>query len=101
MTKLNESNQLSSNTCCWLRNDVCNLRKGDLDELETTVKSVLRRERFHGRQSSDERLYSKRNKGGRGLKSFKGVYDETKARVACYTAAATNELIRVAWRNEI
>ena len=38
--------------------NVCNLEKGDLDELDMTVKSVLRREGFHGRQSSDERLYS-------------------------------------------
>ena len=38
--------------------NVCNLGKGDLDELDMTVKSVLRREGFHGRQSSDERLYS-------------------------------------------
>ena len=80
--------------------NVCNLGKGDLDELDMTVKSVLRREGFHGRQSSDERLYLKRNEGGRGLKSFKEVYDETKTRVACYMAAATNEWIRVAWRNE-
>ena len=80
--------------------NVCNLGKGDLEELAMTVKSVLRREGFHGRQSSDERLYSKRNECGRGLKSFKEVYDETKTRVACYMAAARNKLIRVAWRNE-
>ena len=53
--------------------NVCNLWKGDLKELDTTVKSVLRREGFHGRQSSDERLYSKRNDGGRRLKSFRGL----------------------------
>ena len=34
--------------------NICNLGKGDLDELDMTVKSLLRRERFHGRQSSDE-----------------------------------------------
>ena len=32
--------------------------------------------------------------------SFKQVYDETRTRVACQMAAATNEWIRVAWRNE-
>ena len=53
--------------------NVCNLGKGNLDELDMTVKNVLRREGFHRRQSSDERLYLKRNKGGRGLKSFKEV----------------------------
>ena len=52
----------------YVMND-CNLGKGDLDELDMTVKSVL--------QSSDERLYLKRNEGGRGLKSFNKFYDET------------------------
>ena len=55
-----------------------------------TVKSVLWREGFQGRHSSDERLYLKRNKGGRGLKSVKEVYNETKT-MACYMAAAINE----------
>ena len=50
--------------------NVCNYGKGELDELDKIVKSVLRREGFHGRQSSDERLYSKRIHGGKGLKSF-------------------------------
>ena len=58
------------------------------------VKSVLRREGFH------ERLYLKRNEGGRGLKSFKEVYDETKITGACYMAVATNKWIRVVWKNE-
>ena len=49
--------------------NVCNLGKRDLDELDMTVKSVLRREIFHGRQSIDYitivyRLYSKRKEGG-------------------------------------
>ena len=61
--------------------NVCNLGKGE-------------------RQSSDERLYSKRSKGGRGFKSFKEVYDETKTRVACYMAAAKSEWIRISWGNE-
>ena len=60
--------------------NICNLGKGELDELDMTVKNALRREGFHGRQSSYERLYSKRNEGGIGLKSFKEVYDETKTR---------------------
>ena len=76
------------------------LEKGELDELDKIVKSVLRREGFHGRQSSDERLYSKRIDGGRGLKSFKEGYDETKTRVACYMALSTNKWIQLAWKNE-
>lgn len=31
-----------------------NLGKGDLDELDKIMKSVLQREKFHGRQPSDE-----------------------------------------------
>ena len=47
------------------------------------------------------RYYIQREtKGGRGLKSFKEAYSETKIWVACYMAAATNKLIRVAWNNE-
>ena len=57
--------------------NVCNLGKGELVELANIVKSVLRREGFHGRQSSDEKLFTNRREGGRGLKSFKEVYDET------------------------
>ena len=81
--------------------NVCHLGKNELDELDKLVKNVLRREGFHGRQSSDERLYTKRTEGGRGLKSFKEVYDETRTRVACYMATSTNEWIAAAWRNEI
>ena len=69
--------------------NVCHLGKNELDELDKLVKNVLRREGFHGRQSSDERLYTKRTEGGRGLKSFKEVYDETRTRVACYMATST------------
>ena len=81
--------------------NVCHLGKNELDKLDKLVKNVLRREGFHGRQSSDERLYTKRTEGGRGLKSFKEVYDETRTRVACYMATSTNEWIAAAWRNEI
>ena len=81
--------------------NVVNLGKGDLDELNKIVKGVLQKEGFHGRQSSDERLYTKTSDGDRGLKSFKEVYDETKTWVACYMATSINEWIRLAWRNEI
>ena len=52
-------------------------------------------------QSSNERDYNmKRKYGGRGLKSFKEVYSETKVRVACYITASTDKRIQTAWRNE-
>ena len=81
--------------------NVCHLGKNELDELHKLMKNVLQREGFHGRQSSDERLYTKRTEGGRGLKSFKEVYDETRTIAACYMATSTNEWIAAAWRNEI
>ena len=80
--------------------NVCNFRKGDLEELDKIVKTALRKQGFHGKQASDERLYEKRDDGARGLKSFKEVYDVTKVRVACYIATSNNEWIKVAWRNE-
>ena len=48
----------------------------------------------------DKRLYSKRSEGGRELRTWKEVYDETKTRVAYYMATATNGWTRAAWRNE-
>ena len=42
------------------------------------VKRLLWREGFHGRQSSNKRLYSKRDEGGREWKSLKEAYSETK-----------------------
>ena len=53
------------------------------------------------RQSSDERLFTNRQEGGRGLKSFKEVWDESKTRVACYMSTSTDEWIKVAWKNEM
>ena len=79
----------------------CNFGKDELDELDKIVKSALSREGFHGRQSSDERLFTNGREGSRGLKSFKEVYDETHTRVACYMATSTGEWIKVAWKNEM
>ena len=53
-----------------------------------------------GRQSSDERLCMKRSTGGRGLKSLREVFEETRLRVACYMATAENKWIKAAWRLE-
>ena len=80
--------------------NMCNLRRGDIEELHMIVKNALRKEGLHGKQASDEGLYEKRVNSGRGLKSFKEVYDETKVRVACYMAMSNNEWIKVSWRNE-
>jgi hypothetical protein len=47
--------------------NVCNLRKGDIEELDMIVKTALRKEGFHEKQASDERLYAKREDGGSGF----------------------------------
>jgi len=49
----------------------------------------------------NERLYTNRKAGSRGLKSFREVYDETKTRVACYMATCTNEWICAVWKSEM
>ncbi len=54
-----------------------------------------------GRQACDERLYVKREKGGRGLKSLRDTYKETRLRVACYMAKSPNRWIEAAWRREM
>ena len=102
---LNDGNLMKAINCRVIPVDgyimnVCNLRKGDLEQLDKSVKAILRDKGFHGRQASDERLYMKRVDSGRGLKSFKEVYDETKVRVACYMDTSTNIWIKAAWAYE-
>ena len=53
-----------------------------------------------GKQASDEQLYLKREKDGRGLKSLRDTYKETRLRVACYMAKSTSQWIEAAWRRE-
>ncbi len=52
--------------------NVCNLRKGDIGELDMIVKTAFRKEGFHGKQTSDERVYAKREDGGRGMEKLQG-----------------------------
>ena len=70
--------------------------KEELLELDQIIKRQVRRNNMLGRQSSDERLYLKREEGGRGLKSLRDVYKETKLRVACYMAMSQSEWIQAA-----
>ena len=62
---------------------MCNLRKGEEEDLYNIVKMMLKKEGCHGRKASDERLYRKREDGGRGLENYKEVYYKIKVRVAC------------------
>ena len=42
-----------------------------------------------------------REKGGRGLKSLRDVYKETRLHVACYMAKSNNRWIETAWTREM
>ena len=43
--------------------NICDFRKGDFEDLDKIVKIVLRSKKFLRRQSSNERLYAKRENG--------------------------------------
>ena len=49
-----------------------------------------------GQQASDERLHMKRKDGGRGLKSLREVYEETRLPVGCYMFVSDNRWIKKA-----
>ena len=80
--------------------NVCKMTKGELNELDQIVKRELRKSNMLGKQASDKRLYPKRDQGGRGLKSMRDVYAETRTRVACYMCKSNNKWIQVAWQRE-
>ena len=61
--------------------NVCTFTKQKLDELDKAIKKILRDNKLHGRQASDEQLYMRRENGGRGLRNMKDLYEETKVRV--------------------
>ena len=80
--------------------NVCKFTVAELKELDQIIKKELQVKNMLGRQASDERLYLKRERGGRGLKSTRDAYRETRLRVACYMAKSTNRWIREAWKRE-
>ena len=53
-----------------------------------------------GKQSRDEKLYPRREDGGRGINSLKDIYKETRLRVACYMACLENKWISAGWRRK-
>ena len=64
--------------------NVCDFNQKQINDLDKLIKKAL-----HDKEcmvASDERLYLKVEDEGRGLKSMKGVQEDTKARVACYMA---------------
>ena len=82
-TSLNDENFVKAINCRVIPGaryimNVCKLSKCDIKKLDKIVKSVLRKEGYLRNQASDERLYGRREEGGRGLKRFREVYDEMK-----------------------
>jgi len=77
--------------------NVCKISETDLEELDMAVKRKLRNKNFHGRLCSDERLYMDRMVGGRGLKSIKEMYIETKTRIVCYLSLSENFWMNQVW----
>ena len=80
--------------------NICRFNISELKELDQTVKRELRGKNMLGKQASDERLYLKREKVGRGLKSLRDTYKQKGLRVACYMVKLTNQWIEAAWRRE-
>ena len=80
--------------------NVCDFNQKQLEEFDMLIQRALREKGMHGRQASDERLYMKNCDGGRGLKSMKDVYEDTKVRIACYMAYKNSPWIEVAWESE-
>ena len=76
--------------------NVCNFSEVEVNKLDQIIKTELRSNNMLGRQSSGERSYLKRKVGGRGLKSLRIAYKETKMKLACYMATSESKWIRVA-----
>ena len=78
--------------------NVCKFNGGELKELDEVIKHDLSLNNILGKQSSDERLYLRREDGGTETKSLKDIYKETRLRVACNMACSKNKWISTAWR---
>ena len=65
---------------------MCKFSNRELKELDQVIKWEMRSSNILGKQGSDERLYLKREDGGRGINSMRDVYQEMRLRVASYMA---------------
>ena len=95
--------------------NVCKFSKGELNGLDQIIKRELRSnqmlgnqtsndrlylKREDGNQASNDRLYLKREDGGRESKSMRNVYKETRLQVVCYMSKSENRWIQATWRRE-
>ena len=79
---------------------MCDKKRRTRRTRQNGKRYTARKKKFYGRQASDERLYMRREEGGKGLVSFKDVYARTEVTVACYMAASTDKWIKAVWANE-
>ena len=70
---------------------VCKFNGEELKELDQVIKRELRSKNILGKQSSDERLYLREEDGGRGIKSLKEIYKETRLKVTSYMPCSENK----------
>ena len=94
-TKLNDVNLVRA-----INTKVIQVISNKLKELNQVMKCELRSKNMLGKQSSDERLHLRREDSGRGIKSLKNIYKETRLRVACYMAWSENKWISATWKRE-
>ena len=77
--------------------NVCKFTDGELKELDQVIKREVRLKNMLGKQSSNERLYLIREDDGRGIKSLRDIYKETRPRVTFYMTCLQNKCIKAAW----
>ena len=78
--------------------NICRFNAGELKEPDQTIKRELRGKNMLEKQVSDEQLYLKRDKVGRGLKSL-GIRTR-RLYVTCFMVRSTSQWIEAAWRRE-
>ena len=78
--------------------NICRFNASELKELDQKIKRELRGKNMLEKQVSDEQLYLKRDKVGRGLKSL-GIRTR-RLYVTCFMVRSTSQWIEAAWRRE-
>ena len=80
--------------------NICKFTDEELKQLGQVIKREQISKNMFGKESNNERLYLIREDGGRGIKSLRDIYKETKLRVTCYMACLQNKWIKAAQRRE-
>ena len=81
--------------------NIMKFTQNEIVSLEMIIKRCLRQNKMHALQGSDERLYLPRIKGGRGLKSVRDAYEETKIRIVCYLFCSEDPWMKRVWEHEL